>query len=162
MPRKTVIALVGPDTDKKALPLATDLGRMIAEAGWVLLTGGRSRGVMDAAAKGAKSAGGLTIGVLPTTDMTEASEAIDIPVLTGMGGGRDNINALSCDVMIAVGMGAGTAAEVALALKAGKHVVLVEAGDDATKFFTSLKPQLVHVASDAVSALSHIKSVMQA
>ena len=66
-----------------------------------------------------QAAGGLTIGVLPGVDPGEVSAAIDVPIVTGMGSGRDNINALSGDVMLAVGIGPGTAAEISLALKAG-------------------------------------------
>lgn len=66
-----------------------------------------------------QTAGGLTIGVLPGIDAGEVSSAIDVPIVTGMGSGRDNINALSGDIMLAVGMGPGTAAEISLALKAG-------------------------------------------
>ena len=67
-----------------------------------------------------KSAGGMTIGIVPAADASEVSDAIDIPIITGLGGARDNINALSCSVLVAVGMGPGTCAEVALALKAGE------------------------------------------
>lgn len=90
---RTVIGVMGPDTvTEKVTEAAYELGKGIAEAGHVLLTGGRSKGVMDAACRGAKAAGGLTIGVLPTGDLSQASEAVDIPIITGMGSGRNNIN----------------------------------------------------------------------
>lgn len=75
---------------------------------------------------GLQAAGGLTIGVLPGVDPGEVSAAIDVPIVTGMGSGRDNINALSGDVMLAVGIGPGTAAEISLALKAGARCMGVE------------------------------------
>ncbi len=64
---------------------ATKLGRLIAQSGWVLLTGGRNEGVMDAASKGAKEAGGLTVGILPFEDKTGVSQYVDIPICSGMG-----------------------------------------------------------------------------
>lgn len=68
--RKAIVGVMGPGAcSETTLKLAGDLGTAIAEAGHLLLTGGRDKGVMDAACKGAKSAGGTTIGVLPTDDV---------------------------------------------------------------------------------------------
>src|SRR6266850_1082239 len=124
---RVVVGVMGPgqSASKDAIAAAFELGRLIALEGWVLLTGGRNAGVMDAACKGAREAGGLTIGILPTTDTNEMSEAVDIPILTGMGQARNNINVLSSRVIFACGMGAGTASEIALAIKAGKTVILL-------------------------------------
>ncbi|KAJ9519692.1 hypothetical protein QJQ45_013321 [Haematococcus lacustris] len=84
---------------------------------------------MDAACKGAKAAGGTTIGIIPGDSGEDVSDAVDILIITGLGSARNNINVLSCAVVVAVGMGPGTASEydvqVALALKAKKHVVLL-------------------------------------
>ncbi|WP_242044677.1 SLOG cluster 4 domain-containing protein [Anabaena azotica] len=88
---------------------AYKLGELIAQAGWVLLTGGRNVGVMDAASQGAKSANGLTVGILPGTQAEGISVAVDIAIFTDMGNARNNINVLSSHVVIACGMGAGTA-----------------------------------------------------
>lgn len=104
---------------------AYQLGKLIAQQGWVLLSGGRNVGVMDAASRGAKSVGGLTVGILPHNSLEGVSEAIDIPILTDMGQARNNINVLSSDVVIACGMGLGTASEVALALKNDKPVIIL-------------------------------------
>jgi uncharacterized protein (TIGR00725 family) len=101
------------------------LGRAIAQAGWVLLTGGRDAGVMAAANQGAQSAGGLTVGILPSADHSHLAEGVDIAIVTGMGHARNAINVLSCDVVIACGIGLGTASEVALAMKSGKPVILL-------------------------------------
>ncbi|GAX76684.1 hypothetical protein CEUSTIGMA_g4130.t1 [Chlamydomonas eustigma] len=161
MAPKTIIAVVGPDTqDQKLQDLAYDVGKAIAEAGYVLLTGGRSLGIMDYASKGAQSAGGLTVGALPGQDESEMSTAIDIPILTGMGSARNNVIALSGRVVVACGIGPGTAAELSLALKAGKHVVLLHCGGDAETFFRSLTPAQVHVASTAAEMLVLIRSVL--
>jgi uncharacterized protein (TIGR00725 family) len=104
---------------------AYELGRLIAQEGWVLLNGGRAAGVMEASAKGAKSAGGLTIGILPERDAEMASTYIDIPIVTGMGDGRNYLNILTSDVVIALPGKTGTISEIALALKNGKTVYLL-------------------------------------
>lgn len=116
----------GEQAEESAVRHAYTLGRLIAREGWILLNGGRNCGVMDASARGAKDAGGLTVGILPDTDVSRASEYIDIPVITGLGSGRNNINVLSSDVIIACRGRAGTLSEIALALKADKTVILVD------------------------------------
>ena len=112
---------VGPDVQA----MAKRLGRLIAERGWVLLNGGRDAGVMAASARGAREAGGTVIGVLPGPDAGDASEDLDYAIVTGMGDARNVINVLSSDVVIACPGGAGTLSEIALALKNGKHVILL-------------------------------------
>ncbi|PNW78610.1 hypothetical protein CHLRE_09g390050v5 [Chlamydomonas reinhardtii] len=161
--RKPIIGVMGPgkaDTAENQLVMANELGKQIATHGWILLTGGRSLGVMHEAMKGAKEAGGTTIGVLPGPDTSEISDAVDIPIVTGLGSARDNINALSSNVLVAVGMGPGTAAEVALALKAKKPVVLLGTQPEAEKFFTSLDAGLVHVAADVAGAIAAVKQLL--
>ncbi len=91
----------------------------------MLLNGGRPAGIMEASARGAKESGGLTVGVLPGCSSSEASAYIDIPIVTGMGSARNNINVLSSDVIIALPGKAGTISEIALALKNGKKVLLL-------------------------------------
>ncbi|GFR46608.1 hypothetical protein Agub_g8220 [Astrephomene gubernaculifera] len=167
--RKPIIGVMGPGRTEvhtepvdKHVELALELGKQIAAHGWLLLTGGRNIGVMDAACRGAKSAGGTTIGILPGPDAMDISDAVDIPILTGLGSARDNINALSASVLVAVGMGPGTAAEVALALKARKPVVLLATNPEAEKFFSGLAPGLLHVAGDVEGAVTHVKGLLAA
>lgn len=126
----------GPST----LVAAGRLGRMVAEAGWVVLTGGRPAGVMEAASAGAKTVrGSLTIGVLPTGPEGPVSASVDVAVFTGLGQARDAVNVLSSDVVVACGVeGPGTAAEVALALKAGRPTVLLAPPPEAVAFFRLL------------------------
>src|SRR5262245_15030522 len=113
---KTVIGVMGPGNvlDAKLASLAQELGRQIALRDWVLLTGGRNAGVMDLASKGAKEAGGLVVGILPDDNPANVSKFVDIPIFTDMGSARNNINVLSSCVVVAVGLGAGTASEVCL------------------------------------------------
>jgi uncharacterized protein (TIGR00725 family) len=87
----------------------------------VLVCGGLG-GVMEAACRGAREAGGTTVGLLPGTDRTEANEFVDVVIPTGLGEGRNALVVRAADALIAVGGGYGTLSEIALALKAGKRV----------------------------------------
>ena len=129
------------EPSRPALEAARRLGRLLAEAGWVVLTGGRPAGVMDAACAGAKAVpGSLTIGILPTGPDGAVSGSVDIAVFTGVGEARNTINVLSSDVVVACGVeGAGTASEVALALKLGRPTVLLAPSPEAAAFFRSVR-----------------------
>ncbi len=109
-----------------ALEKARELGARIAREGWVLLNGGRNAGIMAASARGAREAGGLVIGILPDDHAKQASPHVTIPILTGMGSARNWINVLSCHVVVACPGGPGTISEIALALKAGRRVILMD------------------------------------
>lgn len=121
--RIVVGVMGGSIADERVLEDAQRIGELIAEAGWVLLNGGRNAGVMAASALGASEAGGVVLGILPDADWDCIAEAVQIPVLTGMGDARNQINVLSSRVVVALKGGAGTISEVALALKAGRPVV---------------------------------------
>lgn len=124
--RKPIIGVMGGGTSSlKIRKDAFDLGKLIAKKKWILLNGGRSTGVMDASAKGAKRFGGITVGILPDNSIQRASKYIDIPICTGVGEARNNINVLSSDIIIALPGKAGTISEIALALKNGKTVILL-------------------------------------
>jgi len=153
---RIVVGVVGPgegasDDDRN---LAFELGGLVAREGWVLLTGGRAFGVMDAASRGAKGAGGLTLGVLPGDDYRGVSQMVDVAVLTGLGSARNAVNVLSSRVVFACGMGPGTASEVALAIKADRPVVLVRPDPVTRAFFKSLGGALVQDAETPADALA--------
>lgn len=78
---------------------------------------------MEAACRGAKSEGGLTVGILPGKDRSDANEWVDVAVPTGLGEMRNALIVRACDALIAVGGGYGTLSEVALALRSGLCVV---------------------------------------
>jgi uncharacterized protein (TIGR00725 family) len=119
---KRQIAVIGPgDATAAEREMARALGEAIARTGAVLITGGRT-GVMEAASAGAHAAGGLVVGVLPGESAREANPYVDVRIVTGMGSGRNVINVLSADLVIAVGGGPGTLSEIALALKHGVPV----------------------------------------
>jgi uncharacterized protein (TIGR00725 family) len=139
--RRPVIGVMGAATPSpRALAAAEELGKLIAERGWVLLTGGRSAGVMAAASAGAKQVpGSLTLGILPGSAGGEARD-LDIAVFTGMGEARNVINVLTSDVVIACGAeGPGTVSEIALALKAEKPVILLNPSPAAWSLFAGLQ-----------------------
>ena len=150
----------GNNPEEQDLQAAYELGKMIARHGWVLLTGGRSAGVMEAASKGARKEGGLTVGILPGEDRKQMSEFVDIPILTGMGSARNNINVLTADVVVASGMGMGTTSEIMLALKANKHVILLNQTDEALGFLNSLESDLLHEASSASDAMEKMERLL--
>ncbi|MGB0561027.1 MAG: cytochrome [Spirulinaceae cyanobacterium] len=158
MPR-TIIGIMGPgqratNTDRQN---AYQLGEAIARLGWVLLTGGRPAGVMTAAIRGAKAAGGLTVGILPGPDRQGADPGVDIAICTDLGNGRNNVNVLSADMVIACGMGLGTASEVALALKNGKRVILL--GDRAAQdFFMRFAPEQVIAVQTVAEAIAYLQN----
>lgn len=153
---------MGPGDNATATDLkhAYELGQSVAQSGWVLLTGGRQAGVMDAASKGAKDGGGVTIGILPNRDHQGISEAVDIAIITDMGNARNNINVLSCDVVIACGMGTGTASEIALALKNDKKVVLLTQHQESKKFFSSLSQGDIFLAANPPAAIQFVKEFL--
>ena len=126
MPRRKVIGVMGGGSvSEEVAGMAEELGRLIAEAGLVLLTGGRPAGVMDAASRGAKSAGGLVVGVLPGADPDDSTGHLDIAIATNLADGRNLVNILSSDVVVACPGAAGTLSEVALAVKNRRPLVLL-------------------------------------
>lgn len=150
----------GESTSEYVCAQARRLGELIAEQGWVLLTGGRNVGVMQAASHGAHAAGGLTVGVLPDDHDGRMSEYVDIPILTGMGNARNVINILSSAVVIALPGGAGTLAEIALALKSRKPVILlnVEVGE---LIWASAQPGQMHEVNTPQEAIDLARLILE-
>jgi uncharacterized protein (TIGR00725 family) len=106
---------------------AEQVGRLLAERGCTVVCGGRGE-VMAAAARGAKSAGGTTIGILPGETRADVNEWIDHVVATGIGHARNLAVVASGDAVIAVGGRYGTLAEIGFALTLGRRVVILEPG----------------------------------
>jgi len=127
MVKKRQILVIGHNTNgctpehEKA---AYDVGAEIAKSNSVLITGGLG-GVMTAASQGAKDAGGLTVGIIPQADASEANEHCDIVIPTGMGFTRDFLNALAADGVIIVGGGSGTLSETCAAYMNKKPMVAI-------------------------------------
>ncbi len=106
---------------------AEEVGRLLAERGCTVVTGGLGE-VMAAAARGAKAAGGTTIGILPGERREDANEWIDHAVVTGIGHARNLAVVASGDAVIAVGGSWGTLAEIGFASRLGRPVVILEPG----------------------------------
>ena len=101
--QKPLIAVIGGrKADRFLKEEAEEVGKLVAQQGGILVCGGL-HGIMEAASKGAKSAGGLTIGILPHDDRGEANPYIDVPIATGLGIGRNVIIARTADALIAIG-----------------------------------------------------------
>lgn len=112
----------GRDCSPELLKDAEEVGYHIARKNAILICGGLG-GVMEAACRGAKKGGGTTIGVIPTTQKSDANEFVDIPIVTGFGEARNIIIVRSADALIAVGGRYGTLSEIAFALSFGKPIV---------------------------------------
>ena len=120
------IAVVGAGSASAEEEEAAEaVGRGLAAAGAVVVCGGLG-GVMEAACRGAKSAGGTTVGILPGTRRADANPHVDIAIATGLGEMRNGLVVRAADALVAVGGEFGTLSEIALALKAGKPVVGLE------------------------------------
>jgi uncharacterized protein (TIGR00725 family) len=149
----------GGSASSDAVAAAYELGQLIAGQGWILLNGGRRAGIMDASAKGAADQGGIMVGVLADETDAQVSEHIQIPILTGMGSARNVINVLSSHVVVACPGGSGTISEIALALKYGKTVILLNF--DTGDIFDSYRRsgRLLEIESPA-AAVARIKQIL--
>ena len=117
------VAVVGPgDAGPEQLAVAEQVGGELARRGAVLVSGGLG-GAMEAACRGAREAGGTTVGILPGFDRAAANDFVDVALPTGLGEARNALVVRAADALIAVGGGFGTLSEIALALKAGKRVI---------------------------------------
>jgi uncharacterized protein (TIGR00725 family) len=159
MATKIIVGVMGPG--EGATPeeneLAYGLGVAIAKEGWTLLTGGRSFGVMESALKGASDNNGLTIGVLQTENTAGSSKHAQLKIVTGMGSARNNISVLSSHVVIVLGMAAGTASEVALAIKANKKIILLAQDELSIQFFKKIGTYKISTADTVNEAIEKSK-----
>lgn len=119
------IAVIG--SGREWVEQAEEVGRLLAARGCVVVSGGLGE-VMAAAARGAKEAGGTTVGILPGESVHEANEWIDYAVATGTGHARNLAVVASCEAAIAVGGSWGTLAEIGFARVLGRPVVVLDPG----------------------------------
>ncbi len=148
---KLHIGVLGPNTTTdEQNQLGKEVGRHIAEAGAILLCGGLD-GMMRAAAEGAKSVNGQTVGILPGIDKSAANDYIDIAIPTDLGAYRNALLVRSCDAVIAVYGAYGTLSEIAFALRlnvpvVGLHTWEVQCG--------AMPDPGIHVAQTAEEAVT--------
>jgi len=132
------VAVVGSGAEHERR--AEEVGRLLAERGCVVVTGGRGE-VMAAAARGAKAAGGTTIGILPGTDRRDGNEWLDHQIVTGTGHARNLAVAASGDAVIAVGGAWGTLSEISFAAMLGRRVVILEPGHEVEGIARAATPE---------------------
>ena len=148
--------MIGPgrqDADSEAL--AYEVGAGLAKAGFTVVTGGE-HGVMAAASRGAKEAGGLAVGILPGLDRSRANDDADVTVVTGIGHARNLGVVASADVVIAIGGEWGTLSEIGLAGVLERPMVLLAGWrlDHAVRL-----PSEVHYAENAAEAVESAVSL---
>ncbi len=122
---KRVGIIGGSRPQSHHLEMAHQVGYLVARRGGLLICGGLG-GVMEAAARGAKEAGGLTVGILPGSDYNEANPYIDISVATGIGHARNALVVMNSDVLIAIGGEYGTLSEIAFAFIYNKKIISLD------------------------------------
>lgn len=151
--RGRYVAVVGPaDAARESdLQHASELGRLLAGAGAVLLTGGH-HGVMRAAAAGATAAGGVAIGLLPGLDRSAGAPEHTFLLPTGLGELRNGLLVRAADAVVAVGCSWGTLSEIALARRTGVPLVLIDPWD--------LPADAGPVAADAAAAIEAISTLL--
>lgn len=117
------IAIIGAGIAESTIyDLSYEMGYMLGKEGAIIMTGGLG-GVMEGAAKGAKEAGAITVGILPGNKAEEANPYIMIPIVTDMGQARNVILVRSAELVVSIGGSYGTLSEIALALKMWKPVI---------------------------------------
>lgn len=154
MPRVAVIGNGACDHD--TAEAAFELGRRLAEAGCLLVCGGLG-GVMEAACKGAKAAGGTTMGILPGDDIKAANRYVDIPVATSLSHMRNYLVVTNACVVVAVEGSAGTISELALAVKSGRKVIALGRLAALESLVTGVAP-----ARDLDQAMALLKDTLEA
>lgn len=128
MPDQTIAVIGAGQCDGETASRARTAGRLLAEAGCIVVNGGLG-GVMEAASEGAAGAGGTVIGILPTAEPGDANPHVTIAIATGMGDARNAIIANTAAGFLAIGGAHGTLSEIAFALKRGKPVVSLGSWD---------------------------------
>ncbi len=148
--RPLIIAVIGgADPPQRAIELAEEVGRELARAGAVVACGGLG-GVMEAVCRGAKAAGGTTIGILPGDDPAKANAYVDHPIMTGLGYARNAIVVKTGRAVIAIDGAYGTLSEIGHALGDGTPVIGLETWDLPRRDDLSLHVEVADSPADAV------------
>jgi uncharacterized protein (TIGR00725 family) len=155
---KLFIAVIGASKcSAREANLAEEVGRKLAERGAIVVCGGLG-GVMEATCRGAKSAGGLTVGILPSSNRRDANPYVDIPIITGIGYSRNPMVVRSGQAVIAVGGKYGTLSEIAYALQEKIPVIGLGTWKLATAKAEDTSIIIAKNAADAVTkAIDNIK-----
>ncbi|SRR5712692_2209599 len=125
MPRRYVAVCGASEATGSQLSAAREVGKLLAEAGAIVINGGMG-GVSGAASEGAGTAGGIVVGMLPDTDRGGANPHLTVALPTGMGQARNVLIVTAADAVIAIGEGWGTLSEIAVARRLGRPVVALD------------------------------------
>lgn len=162
--RPLIIAVIGGgDPPPRAMELAEEVGRELASRGAMVVCGGMS-GVMEAVCRGAKAAGGTTIGILPGNEPVTANDFIDIPIMTGMGFARNVIVVKTGRAAIAIDGAYGTLSEIGHALGDGTPVIGLETWQLPDRSDLPLKMVHADTPKDAVKkaiAVAHKRDAIE-
>lgn len=155
MTQEILVGVIGAsDADSDMYEIAREVGGEIARRGWWLLCGGLG-GVMEAACRGAREAGGHTIGILPGADRNAANPWVEIAVVTGMAEARNIIIARTAHVCIAIGGGYGTLSEIAFCMKFGTPIIAL-----ACPWAGVLQDGKIVSATTAQAACDHVATLL--
>lgn len=147
------VAVVGPGsgaTDRDC-EVAAEVGRLLADHGFVVVCGGLDAGVMAAVAAGSTGGGGVSVGLLPGPDRRGAADGLTVALPTGVGQARNALVVNAADAVIAVGGSWGTFSEVSLAMRAGRPVVTVGGWRAVDGAGAAMGPAPVRSAAEAVT-----------
>lgn len=158
MPLRSISIIGGSDSDEKALQIAEEIGRELARNDIALICGGMG-GIMQAACKGAKEEGGLTVGILPSEFKETGNPYLDIAIPTGIGYARNFLVARAGDAVIAIGGAAGTLSEMAIAWFSDKPIFAVEPTGGWAKKLAGTR--IDDRRSDAIVAVDTAKEAIQ-
>ena len=125
MPRRYVAVCGASEATESQIAAAREVGRLLAEAGAIIINGGLG-GVSAAASEGAASAGGVVVGLLPEAHRAGANQFLTVALPTGMGQGRNVLIVTAAQAVIAIGGGWGTLSEIAIAKRLGRPVVTLD------------------------------------
>lgn len=139
--RRKQVVVIGSHEDVDHLREAEEIGRFIARRGWVLVSGGRG-GVMEAASRGAADEGGISVGIIPGSELGGANPHCTIVIPSGMGHARNVINILSGDAVVSIGGRAGTLSELSFASLHGRPAILCIFAGGWTERFADLDHSL--------------------
>jgi uncharacterized protein (TIGR00725 family) len=163
MTRRPVIAVIGKSARNPADPVpppalraGEDVGRLLAQHGAVVVTGGLS-GVMEAVSRGAKMAGGLVIGILPGFDKRDANAYVDVAITTGMGWMRNTLVVRAADAVIMISGGIGTLNELTVAYEDKPTVILEGTGGWADRI-REIAYQGKHLDEAGINELRYAKT----
>lgn len=164
MPMRMISVIGSSAASKQDLDIAESLGEIIARRGAAVVCGGLG-GVMEAVCRGAKRAGGITVGIIPTDRHEDANEYVDIVIPTGLGYSRNFLVARTGHAVIAVDGMAGTLSEMAIAWFSDRPVVAIAssggwAGQLAGKRIDDRRPDIVYAASGPEDAVDHVFRVL--